>query len=368
MSEDDLLVSRSRHTGVIALNRPRALNSLTLEMVRAFASALDDFAADADIYAVIVTGRGERGLCAGGDIRGLYEARQGDRNQYKTFWREEYELNAQIASFPKHYIALMDGVVMGGGVGISAHGNCRVVTERTRLAMPETGIGFIPDVGGTWLLTRKGAVGTYMALSGEAVGAEDAIHAGLADIFIDSKSISEAMDGLMTIERAEDVRPLLAHFARQPATGPLAANESLLERTMSQERVEDIIAALIANGSDFALQAAHKISKRSPTSLKLTRELLRRGAAADKLETCLANEFRAACSLVETHDLYEGIRAAIVDKDRNPHWEPATLEQVDDARVLALLKGRGDPEPVFRPWPGVTLTLLRDAGKSSSSG
>ena len=153
MSETDLLISRVGHLGSIRLNRPKALNSLTLGMVRDFTRALDEFGSDAGVYAVLVMGEGERGLCAGGDIRALYDLPGGERNSFKAFWREEYELNARIASFPKPYVVLMDGVVMGGGVGISAHGNRRVATERTRLAMPETGIGFIPDVGGSWLLT-----------------------------------------------------------------------------------------------------------------------------------------------------------------------------------------------------------------------
>lgn len=349
MSEQ-LVISRSRHTGSISLDRPKALNSLTLDMVRGFARALDEFAADPDIFAVVVTGEGERGLCAGGDIRALYDMRGGDRSHYKVFWREEYELNARIASFPKLYVVVMDGVVMGGGVGLSAHGNCRVVTERTRLAMPETGIGFIPDVGGTWLLTRNGGAGLYMALSGVTVGAEDVIHVGLADCLIDSGAIPDLLHRLRNIEAAADVRPLLARFAKPPGVGPLAHNEALLREAMSRERVEDMISALTAEGSDFARTAALTMSRRSPTSLKLTRELLRRAAAADRLETCLISEYRAACNLLETHDLYEGIRAAVVDKDRNPRWSPATLEAVDDGRVMELLRAGGEPEPVFKPW------------------
>ncbi|HYA80273.1 MAG TPA: enoyl-CoA hydratase/isomerase family protein, partial [Methylocystis sp.] len=167
MSEEELIVSRYGRLGSIRLNRPAALNSLTLGMVRLFTRALDAFAADDEICAVLVTGAGERGLCAGGDIRLLYEARGVADHPYRDFWREEYRLNARVASFPKPYIVIMDGIVMGGGVGISAHGDRRIVTERTRLAMPEVGIGYIPDVGGTWLLTRRpGGGGAYMALTG----------------------------------------------------------------------------------------------------------------------------------------------------------------------------------------------------------
>jgi enoyl-CoA hydratase len=221
------------------------------------------------------------------------------------------------------------------------------MTERTRIAMPEVGIGFIPDVGGTWLLTRNGGVGIYLALSGATVMAADAIHVGLADMTIDSTSIPELQRRLESIRNASDVDDILSSLARTPGDAVLAAHEPLLDFAMRRDRVEDVIAALVADGSDFARQAAAEIGAKSPTSLKVTHALLKRAAATDRLETCLANEFRAACSLLTSHDLHEGIRAAIIDKDRHPHWSPATLEQVDDAAVAAIMKGRGDPEPVF---------------------
>ncbi len=268
-SEDEILIARRGHLGTILLNRPKALNSLTLPMVRGFTAALESFAIDPDIYAVWVSGAGERGLCAGGDIRALYETREGGRDEFKRFWREEYELNARIASFPKPYVVIMDGVVMGGGVGVSAHGSHRIVTERTRLAMPETGIGFIPDVGGTWLLTRNGGAGIYMALSGAVVNAADAIYVGLADIAIDSASIPELERRLSTIRVASEVDAILANFAATPSGGVLANNGPLLDRAMQQDRVEDIVDALIVDRSSFAQDAAREIQKKSPTSLKV---------------------------------------------------------------------------------------------------
>jgi enoyl-CoA hydratase len=351
MSDEDLVVSHVAHLGLIRLNRPKAINSLTLAMVRAFARALDNFFADSDIFAILVTGEGERGLCAGGDIRALYDARTTQGGFYKTFWREEYELNARIASFPKPYIVLMDGVVMGGGVGISAHGNRRVATERMRLAMPETGIGFIPDVGGTWLLTRDGAAGRYIALSGVAVGAADAIHAGLADIMIPSGQIPQMQRQLMAIQAAAEVDEILSGLAAAPEPGELEKNKTLLDRAMTGDDVKEVIGALQAENCGFARGAFSEVSRKSPTSLRLTFELLKRAATAESLQACLLNEFRAACSLLDTHDLYEGIRAAIVDKDRNPQWSPATLDKVDDAVIAGILQGTGDPEPIFRPWP-----------------
>ncbi len=351
MNDGDLIVSRAGRLGLIRLNRPAALNSLTPGMVRHFARALDEFGAWDDISAVLLTGAGERGLCAGGDIRGLYERTCASQDHYKRFWRDEYRLNARIASFPKPYVAVMDGVVMGGGVGISAHGNRRLVTERTRIAMPETGIGFIPDVGGTWLLTRDGGAGIYLALSGASVAGADAIDLGLADLLIDSADIARLADQLATIRHEEDVDTILSRFAREPGPGVLGAHKSLLDATMEKGRIEDILGALAAVASDFARQAIVEIGRKSPTSLRLTHELLKRAQGADTLETCLTREFRAACRLLDNHDLHEGVRAAIIDKDKAPRWSPATLAEVSAATIAAILRGSGDPEPSYEAWP-----------------
>lgn len=351
MSDPELLVSRAGLLGLIRLNRPAALNSLTLGMVQGFARALDEFGADDKVHAVLVTGAGERGLCAGGDIRGLYEHRGAALNSYKEFWREEYRLNARIASFPKPYVVVMDGVVMGGGVGISAHGNRRIVSERTRLAMPETGIGFIPDVGGAWLLTRDGGAGIYMALSGSSVGGDDAIRLGLADVLIDSADIPRLAKELATIRREDDVDVVLLRLAQRPGPGVLHAHAALLDATMAEARIEDIVAALSADDSDFSRRAITEIGRNSPTSLRLTHELLKRAKRAPSLEACLTQDFRAACRLLETHDLYEGVRAAIIDKDKAPRWSPATLAEVSDAVIEAILRGSGDPEPSYQAWP-----------------
>jgi enoyl-CoA hydratase len=349
MSDNEVLVTRRKHLGAICLNRPKALNSLTLGMVRAFSAALDSFVEDPAIHAVLVTGAGERGFCAGGDIRALYGSRDG-AGDYKRFWREEYQLNARIASFPKRYIVFMDGVVMGGGVGVSAHGNRRVVTERTRLAMPETGIGFIPDVGGSWLLTRDAGSGSYLALSGATIGAADAIHLGIADVAVESKDLAALESQLASIRQPGDVDAILSEFTQSMKGGVLRENKEVLDRVMRERSVEDIIGALRSSGSDFGRESADVISEKSPTSLKVTYALLKLAQQAQSLEICLINEFRAACRLLESHDLYEGIRAAIIDKDRRPQWSPATLDGVTESGVDAILRGSGDPEPVFVPW------------------
>ncbi|HMK89714.1 MAG TPA: enoyl-CoA hydratase/isomerase family protein [Methylocystis sp.] len=346
MSDEELIVSRHGRIGRIRLNRPAALNSLTLNMVRLFTHALADFASDDEICAVLVSGEGERGLCAGGDIRLLYEARGAEHHPYKQFWREEYRLNARIAAFEKPYVVFMDGIVMGGGVGISAHGNRRLVTERTRLAMPETSIGYIPDVGGAWLLTRRpGGGGAYMALTGAAVDAADAIFVGLADMAIDSADIPELQTRLSGAGEVAELDEALARFARKPEPGSIEKNQDLLDAAMSGLRVEDVVATLSAESSDFAKAAAARILANSPTSVRLTYELLRRAARAGSLEECLNNDYRAACALLATHDLYEGVRAAIIDKDRNPRWSPASLSEVEDATIARLLEGTGDTPP-----------------------
>jgi enoyl-CoA hydratase len=347
IEEEELLVSRVGRLGCIRLNRPKALNSLTLDMVRRFTRALEEFAADPEIAAVLATGEGERGLCAGGDIRTLYRMRDGDKSYYRTFWREEYQLNALIASFGKPYVVLMDGLVMGGGVGVSAHGDCRVVTERTRLAMPETAIGFIPDVGGTWLLSRAKGPGVYMALSGATVTGADALSLGLADVWIDSRRFPELVERLCAIDVAADVAAILGSLHHSPGPGQLEQYRRELDEAADVGDVEEMLQRLDASGSPFLRSAATEIRKNSPTSLKVTHALLQRASRESCLEACLVNEYRAACRLLEGHDLYEGIRAAIIDKDRSPKWSPATLEEVSQTAVAEILAGDGSPEPAF---------------------
>ncbi len=346
----DLIASREGRLGRILLNRPQALNTLTLPMVREFRRALDTFGDDAGVNAVLVTGAGDRGLCAGGDVRFLYELDASQKRLFADFWREEYELNARIASFPKPYVVIMDGIVMGGGVGISAHGNRRIATERSRIAMPEVGIGFFPDVGASWLLSRAGAVGLHMALSGTSATADDAMDAGLADLMIHSRDVERLIEELSTIERGDDVDAALRRLARRPDDGQLSQHRRLLAEATAHEKVVDMIAAFEREGSEFSLRAAAEIRSKSPTGLKVTRVLLQRAMRAPDLETCLTNEFKAACRMLETHDLYEGIRAAIIDKDRRPKWSPDRLDAVSDEAVEDILAGDGTPPPMFKNW------------------
>ena len=337
---DDVLVQRDGRLGRIRLNRPKALNSLTTGMVRTIRAALDQFSADDAVAAVLIDGCGARGLCAGGDIRALYETGKSDYAAAAGFFREEYDMNAAIAAFPKPYIAFMDGITMGGGVGVSAHGSQRVVTETTRLAMPETGIGFFPDIGASWLLAAApGEIGTYLGLTGVQIGGADAIYAGLADVLVASEALPALAEALAALPPGVNdtvVRDVLSGFA-QPGEAPLAAQRGVIDATMSKTSVPEIVAALLAEGSTFALATANTIGERSPTGLCVTLRLLRLARQSASLAECLEREYAAACRVLKGDDFYEGVRAAIIDKDRNPKWRPAALDEITEAMVAAYV-------------------------------
>ncbi|MBP0578320.1 enoyl-CoA hydratase/isomerase family protein [Labrys sp. LIt4] len=338
----EIIVERKGSLGRIRLNRPKAMNSLTRDMVHLIAPALDAFEKDAAIAAVLLTGEGERGLCAGGDIRALYEGERTPNGTGAKFWRDEYRVNARIARFSKPYLAVMDGITMGGGIGLSAHGAHRIVTERSRIAMPEVGIGFVPDVGGTWLLAHApGEIGTYLALTGETIGAADAIYAGLADLQIPLGSIPALIEALAQLTPGtgnEAIRALLGKHAIRPEPARLAEHRALIDQCFAGSSVETILQALDADGSSFAMKARDIIASKSPTSLKLTFRLVRLAREASGLEECLEREFAAAVAVAQGHDFYEGVRAAIIDKDRNPRWSPPSLAEVDDRDIEAWIQ------------------------------
>jgi enoyl-CoA hydratase len=348
-TDSPVLVFRAGSLGRISLNRPKALNSLTLEMVRTIACALDLFATDPEIATVLITGEGERGFCAGGDIRALYDSGKVGSSLARTFWREEYLLNALIASYPKPYVAMMDGIVIGGGVGLSAHGGHRIVTERTRLAMPETGIGFFPDVGGTWLLAHApGEVGTYLGLTGEQIGGSDAVYAGLADVMAPSATLPEITCRLGELSRATDgaeVRRLLDSFATSPLSTPIQENRVDIDRAFAFSDMDITLASLANIDTKFARKAHAILLAKSPTSIKLTLRLLRFARGSRDLRECLEREFAATRHVLAGHDFYEGIRAAVIDKDRDPRWSPAHLDHVGDDSFETY--AQTDPEPLF---------------------
>lgn len=341
-NDDAVLLHTDGRAGYITLNRPRAINALTHPMVRAVDAALDAWEHDDAVDVVVVAGAGERGLCAGGDIRAIHDdARAGGRASV-AFWRDEYRLNARIARYPKPYVALMDGIVMGGGVGVSAHGRVRIVTERSRVAMPETGIGFVPDVGGTHLLARApGELGTHLALTGEAVGAGDALVLGLADHFVPSERLAGFAASLASMTPAEAVR---RHEGPAPEA-ELAAHRGWIDHCYAAGSAEEIVERLSSCGEPAAKEAAETILTRSPTSVKVTLAAIRRARALGSLKPVLEQEFRVSCTALASPDLVEGIRAQVVDKDRRPRWSPARLEAVSDADVAAHFAPLPEGEP-----------------------
>jgi enoyl-CoA hydratase len=295
-------------------------------MVLRVRAALDEWQEDESVEAVVITGAGDRGLCAGGDIRAVREAViTGRPREAAEFWRDEYHLNLAIARYPRPYVAIMDGIVMGGGVGISAHGEVRIVTERSRVAMPETGIGFIPDVGGTYLLSRApGELGTHLALTGTAIPAADAILCGLADHYIPSTAIPDFTTALAT----EGLAAALKTHTTQAPTPQLAADRHWIDECYAAETVEAIVDRLRHHNNPAANETAATILGKSPTALKVTLAALRRARELPDLQAVLEQEFLVSCSGLTEPDLVEGIRAQVVDKDRTPHWTPATLAEV----------------------------------------
>ncbi|MCJ2026664.1 enoyl-CoA hydratase/isomerase family protein [Methylobacterium sp. J-067] len=335
---DAVIVETAGRLGRLRLNRPKALNALNHEMVGLIDRALDRFAADEAVNAVLLTGEGERGLCAGGDLRSLYE---NETAAAEPFWRDEYRLDSRISRYEKPFVAVMDGITMGGGVGLSGHAAHRIVTERSRIAMPETGIGYLPDVGGTWLLPRApGELGTYLGLTGAQIGAPDALLCGMADAFVPSTALPELIAALGS---GEAVDAILARIAKDPGPAPLAAHRDLIDRCFAFDGVDEIFAALDADGSDFAAETKAVLLTKAPSSLVLTLCLLRLGRAAPNLEACLEREFHASLALLDEGDFREGIRAAVIDKDKSPRWNPPRLDEVDPARIARWLETRAAP-------------------------
>jgi enoyl-CoA hydratase len=350
-SEPDLIARREGAAGVIRLNRPKAINAVTLEMFRDIDRALDQFEADPAVAVILLEGAGERGLCAGGDIRALYESSRVKGDLGKILWREEYILNARIAKFAKPYVAFMDGIVMGGGVGLSAHSRHRVVTERTKLAMPEVGLGFFPDVGGTWLLSHSpGEIGTYFGLTGQTMNGPDAVYAGFADAVVPAEKLAalrEVLIGVRAGATSGEVKTVIDGFATGETSGPVAALQPQIDAWFAHDRMEDIVAALTHDGSDLAQKTLQTLKEKSPRGMVVTLKLLRLARASASLEECLVREYRAALQVFASDDFREGVRAAVIDKDRNPRWSPPRIEDVTPEMTAPYFAEIGADELVF---------------------
>lgn len=340
-TESPVLLRREGHAGHVVLNRPRAINALTHEMVGLIRPALEEWASDDTVRTVVLTGAGERGLCAGGDIVAMWRDAKAGGSANAAFWADEYRLNALIANYSKPYVAIMDGIVLGGGIGLSAHAGQRVVTERSSIGMPETGIGFLPDVGGTFLLSHApGETGTHLGLTAGSIGPGDAIATGFADHFVTSDRIPALLADLA--ER--DADEVLAEHEEPAPPSPLVEARSWLDAAYAGDDPVVIVDRLRALGHEDAERAAAAIEAKSPTSVRVTLRALREAARFTTLGPALDLEYRLALRFHTSHDFVEGVRAQVVDKDRNPRWSPARLAEVGDEAVAAYFAPLGADE------------------------
>ncbi|MFA6267182.1 MAG: enoyl-CoA hydratase/isomerase family protein [Pseudolabrys sp.] len=335
--EPEILFEHRGAAGLITLNRPKALNAVSHGMVLAMRAQLEEWADDPAITRVIVTGAGEKAFSAGGDIRHLYDlGKAGRYDEALRFWRDEYPLNTLIKNYRKPYVALIDGIVMGGGVGVSVHGSHRVAGDKFSFAMPEVSIGFFPDVGATWFLPRMpGELGTLCALTGERFNAADGLYAGIATHRIPSARFAALIEGL---SGTVSVDAVLAAFSEPAGEGPIGVRRHAIDRIFAGHDVEvilerlDLEAATKGDDADWAAKTAALIRTKSPTSLKLALAQVRFGAIHD-FEACMRLEMRIVSRIVRGHDFYEGVRAVLVDKDNKPVWNPPTLNGVTSGEV-----------------------------------
>jgi enoyl-CoA hydratase len=359
-SDDELLVERPGPLVVVTLNRPRALNALTFAMCRALAAGMRRWAADDAVGAVWIEGAGDRAFCAGGDIRNVTETVEKDGvDAALPFFRTEYRLNAMLHHFAKPWVAILDGVVMGGGVGISIHGRHRIATERTRFAMPETGIGFFPDVGGTWFLPRlPGEIGMFLGLSGRPLTGADCLELGIATAFVPSERLPDLKRRLVELtagpDFAERLQGVFELFHEWPGTGELAPFSGRIDACFSGRTLDGVFLKLETESSGFGAELLAVLGKKSPTSLAVAFEQLRRGRDLATFDEAMRLEYRLVARFLAGHDFREGVRALIVDKDGHPAWQPRYLRDVDPEEVARY----------FAPLPGGDLDLT-DVGEGT---
>ena len=337
-SEPEVLIRTEGRAGRITLNRPKALNALTLGMVREIARTLDAWKLDQAVQLVILDGAGDKALCAGGDVLSLYTSRGEGSDLARTFWREEYHLNAQIHRYPKPFVALQDGIVMGGGIGLSGHAQHRIVTERSMLAMPETGIGLIPDVGGTWLLGHAaGELGIYLGLTGARMSGADAIQAGFSGTFAPSAALAGLKAELANPkgQPVDEIVDALSDEYPVPVS-PLMALKPKIDKFFGGPTVEGILSALQTTTDEWAQKARSDLLQKSPLALKTTLSAIRQARQLPWLEAALNVEFRLCTRLFEHGEFPEGVRALLVDKDKAPKWNPPRLQDVTLDMVTAL--------------------------------
>ncbi len=332
MSEDSVVATRDGRIGHILLNRPKALNALDLPMIRAIAAALSAWRDDPSIHAVVMEGAGGRAFCAGGDIRAMRaHALAGEHADIETFFAEEYALNAQIDEYPKPYVALIDGICMGGGIGVSVHGDIRVTTEAGMFAMPETAIAMFPDVGASFMLPRlPGHLGLYLGLTGARLHGADAVHAGIATHFVPKERFADLRAALAR----DGVAAIAAHAEALPPFA-LAAHRSAIDHCFSAASVDGILGRLAEDGSPWAQETLATLRAMSPSAVLWSFEIITQGATRS-LRDCLAGELALTRHVTVHPDFAEGVRAMVVDKDRQPKWQPASLADIEPATIAAL--------------------------------
>ena len=346
---DDIIITAEGGLGRIRLNRPKAIHALTREMCEAMSEALLRWRRDSNIKAVLIDHAEGRGFCAGGDVVMLAKSGAGDGSQARAFFGAEYRLNHLLFTYPKPTIAIMDGITMGGGVGISLPCDFRIATENTRFAMPETSIGLFPDVGGGWYLSRlPGRVGQFMALTGARLDGAECLYLGLATHFVLQSALGDLVERLAkTPARAKGA---IGHFAETAPDARIEQNLALINRTFASDRFEDILAALEADGSDWAETELVTLGNKSPLSCKVSLRLLAEGANRASFTDEMRAEYALASRVACTHDFIEGVRAVLIDKDNAPNWQPPSAEEVTDAMVNELFAPLPDGEQ-WEPFP-----------------
>ena len=341
MDDTDVLFEKRGAVGLITLNRPAALNALTHHMCLRMSDQLRQWAVEKEISLVVVHGAGDRAFCAGGDIRELYESGKAGTSYVTDFYADEYRLNTQIKEYSKPFVALIDGITMGGGVGVSVHGSHCVAGDKTVFAMPETGIGLFPDVGGTFFLPRMpGALGMYLALTGARLKTADALYAGIATHYVPSDRQEALLQELSAHGNAERA---LRSFAKETSTAPLSDRQEKIDRLFTGPSLEAILMALDQEKDDWCLELAETIRRKSPTALKITHRQLQEGQTLG-FRDCMKLEYRLTCRVMAGRDFFEGVRASVIDKDQSPQWNPARLEDVTDDDIAKYFAPLGDRE------------------------
>ncbi|RZJ43536.1 MAG: enoyl-CoA hydratase/isomerase family protein [Brevundimonas sp.] len=344
-SEPEILTRIQSGVGVITLNRPKALHALNRAMCEAMIAALQAWRDDEAVQSILIDHSGERGFCAGGDIRMIAESGAGDASEARAFFKTEYQLNHLLFEYPKAVTAIVDGIVMGGGVGISEPADVRIATERTTYAMPETGIGLFPDVGGGWFLPRlPGQTGVWLALTGARLKAADTVLLGIHTHYLPSDAV-EAFRAILSADPAYPI-DVADGLEDDPGEAPIEAHLEAIDRLFAFDTVEEIFAALEADGSEWALAQLAALKTKSPQSLMVSLRQLRTGAKLETFAENMAMEYALGGRVVRTHDFQEGVRAVIVDKDNAPKWSPADLSGVTDAMLDALFA----PLPAAEEW------------------